>query len=350
MEPEPVISIIIPVHNGEGTISQCLESVYDSKYKNFEVIIVDDCSTDGSLKIAEGFPCKIKRVYRNRGPAAARNLGAEEAGGELLFFIDSDVIIGEDNLSIIADSFQRGPKVDALQGVYNKEIKNQNIFSQYKNYYNYYKFQKVSSEFLSSISSFCFVIKKDIFQKVGGFDTNFPPHSAAEDVELGYRLKNLNYRTLLNREIRVTHLKSYSLRSFLRAEFIRVASNVKLFLRIKSLRGKKGSTIGKEEFPISKNRKKDMLNVILSVLMSPLIFISLLSLLFVQNYLLPLSVFGGLVITFIALNYSFLNLIRKDKGILFCLGCGLVTYLDMLTAQSALVFGLVEFKLLNKRY
>ena len=148
----------------------------------------------------------------------------------------------------------------------------------------------------------------------------------------------------------MTHLKSYSLKSFIKAEFIRVVSNVKLFLRIKSAGKKKGSSIRKEEFPISKNRKKDMLNVILSILISPLILISLLSLLFTQNYPIPLSIFSGLVIAFIVLNYSFLNLIRKDKGILFCLGCGFITYLDMLTAQFALIFGLVEFKLLNKRY
>jgi glycosyltransferase involved in cell wall biosynthesis len=76
MNGSPLISVVIPVHNGEKTIAACLQSVLDSDYCRFEVIVVDDGSTDRTADRTEGFPCQVVRLRTNVGAAAARNKGA----------------------------------------------------------------------------------------------------------------------------------------------------------------------------------------------------------------------------------------------------------------------------------
>ncbi len=85
------VSIIIPTYNEADVISSCLSSLNQQSYKDFEVIIVDDGSTDGTLQILRA-ASDIKVYSQNhQGPAMARNLGAKHAKGEILVFIDSDM-------------------------------------------------------------------------------------------------------------------------------------------------------------------------------------------------------------------------------------------------------------------
>lgn len=100
--PLPKISIVIPVYNVEKYISDCLESVLKQTFGDFEVIAVDDGSTDVSGRILDEFAAKDSRVVPvhkpNAGVAAARNTGIEKARGEWIYFIDSDDMISEDYL------------------------------------------------------------------------------------------------------------------------------------------------------------------------------------------------------------------------------------------------------------
>ena len=98
----PAISIIIPMYNVEEYIGECLESILAQTFKNFEVIIVDDCSTDKSLDIAKSYlqkfvvcvGCQIVKTNTNSGGASTpRNIGIRLARGEYLFFMDSDDLL-----------------------------------------------------------------------------------------------------------------------------------------------------------------------------------------------------------------------------------------------------------------
>jgi glycosyltransferase involved in cell wall biosynthesis len=88
------ISIIVPVYNMEAYIKRCLDSIYKQSYKNLEIIIVDDGSSDDSLKICKEFVEKDNRVkiisQNNQGVSAARNTGIDNATGEYVAFVDSD--------------------------------------------------------------------------------------------------------------------------------------------------------------------------------------------------------------------------------------------------------------------
>lgn len=106
------ISIIVPVYNGEKSIQKCLESIKHQDYKNIEVIIVDDGSTDGTEDICRRFAVKEERfIYHkqeNTGVSSARNKGIQQATGEYTTFVDGDDYIESNHLSILflgMDSF-----------------------------------------------------------------------------------------------------------------------------------------------------------------------------------------------------------------------------------------------------
>ena len=319
------ISIIIPCFNSQKTLGRCLQSVLASSFKDFEIILVNDGSNDKTTEIGKSFPIKIIDLSKNQGAAVARNKGASLAKGRILLFLDSDILLKKDSLTIVSDFFQKNPSISVLQGIYDRKIASKNLFSIYKHYYHVYKFSKIKGKTILSTSSFCLAVKKEVFEKIGGFDNRFPARSAGEDVDLGLRLRKNGYPIFLERKLKVTHLKSYTFFSFIRSEFIKIASNTKLMLRNKSI----------SQFPISKNKPKKMLNVIFSILLSLLIPISL----FYSRYIFIL-----LLITFIILNWKILFLITNEKSILISLAILPIIYLDMLIAQTALIYGFYEYK------
>ena len=94
------LSVIIPNRNGEKTIGLCLDALFQSDHESFEVIVVDDSSTDNSVSIAEKFPCTLVRLDAHYGTATARNRGAQASKGTVLFFTDADCLVRKDTLSI----------------------------------------------------------------------------------------------------------------------------------------------------------------------------------------------------------------------------------------------------------
>ena len=102
-----MISVIIPVYNAEPYLNRCIDSVLASAYSDFEIILVNDGSTDCSPEICRAYAENDIRVVflsqENRGVSSARNLGLEAARGEWIVFLDSDDFITDDYLSLTAD-------------------------------------------------------------------------------------------------------------------------------------------------------------------------------------------------------------------------------------------------------
>lgn len=121
-----LISIIVPIYNVENYLQECLESILKQTYKNFEVLLVDDGSTDNSANICKLYVEKDKRFKyffkENGGLSSARNFGISNSKGEFLSFVDSDDIISN----------------DFLETLYNNMINNEVKLSivGYCNYYN----------------------------------------------------------------------------------------------------------------------------------------------------------------------------------------------------------------------
>ena len=113
--------MIIPVWNGSDTIGQCLEFLFRSSYRNFEAILVDDGSTDATRDVVAHFPCHQVHGIANAGPAAARNYGARRSSGDILFFLDADILVRPDSLARVVSIFDRQAGIDALFGSFGKE-------------------------------------------------------------------------------------------------------------------------------------------------------------------------------------------------------------------------------------
>ena len=118
MKKVPVVSVIIPVYNNIKTLHRPLESLLKQSLKDIEIIIVDDCSVDDSVKWAEDFLAKKKVSYklltldRHRGVSAARNLGMEKAVGECLLFLDADDYLESTCLEKLYSLFRKNRHVD----------------------------------------------------------------------------------------------------------------------------------------------------------------------------------------------------------------------------------------------
>ena len=117
------LSVIIPVYNGEATIKRCLESILHQTYKDFEVILVDDGSTDKSPAFCEEYAHKDHRVraihIENSGPFQARKAGVTIAKGEILTFADADDWLKEDAFETVMRIFRKyHPDILAYTYVY----------------------------------------------------------------------------------------------------------------------------------------------------------------------------------------------------------------------------------------
>ena len=109
-----MLSIIIPIYNSEKYLRDCLASVIDQTYKDLEIILVDNNSTDNSLKICKEYAAKDNRIRlmqeRKKGAAAARNLGIKAAKGDYITFADSDDYLREDAYEILLNRIKKNNK------------------------------------------------------------------------------------------------------------------------------------------------------------------------------------------------------------------------------------------------
>jgi GT2 family glycosyltransferase len=215
---QPSLSVIIPVHNGGPAFRRALDSVVTYADAAVEIIVVVDGGgeKDGSAAYARQAGAKVLCMPQNRGPARARNVGAQIARGELLFFVDADVTIQADTLALVRQMFQFNPELDALIGSYDDQPGAGNFLSQYKNLLHHYTHQQAREE-ASTFWGACGAIRRSLFLSIGGFNEAYR-YPSIEDIELGYRLRAAGHRIRLCKHIQVKHLKRWGVRSLLKAE------------------------------------------------------------------------------------------------------------------------------------
>lgn len=323
-------SIVIAVYNGEKTIRNCLESIFDIDYKNYEVILVNDNSSDRTLEIAKEFPCKIMDLDRNYGPCVARNEGVKQANGEIILFIDSDIVVKKNILLSIRKSFDENPDVSCVVGLFSADPPFGGLSTQYKNLFLHYRFLMLSKYISLTITAIT-AIKKGVFKKINGFDTRI--EFAGEDMDLGQRLSDRGYKILLDKDLQVKHLKEYSFKDFLMNDFKRAGNWIHLFLEKKGYKRLKT----KKEYGIVS------LSMIFSILLSPLLLINFLFVIFYPK--IPvIAFFIFLVGGYIALNIKFWNFLRRIRGTIFAFRSTLLTLFDTLAIFSGILSGLMNYR------
>ena len=159
-----LISVIIPVKNGGNYISQAIEGILNQKM-NVEIIVVDDCSSDNTAKIAENCACKIIKHSETKGPVAAKNSGLKIANGNYILFHDHYDIM----------------TTNALEKLYNELISEESVYAVEAKVQDFYspeltdqERQKtiIKNEAYWGLFTGAILIKKEVFNKIGLFDEN----------------------------------------------------------------------------------------------------------------------------------------------------------------------------------
>lgn len=161
----PLISVIIPVHNGERFLAEAIQNIQQQNYQPLEIIVVDDGSTDRTAEIAAHFQAQTRYVYQsNQGPASARNRGLKLAQGELIAFHDVDDLWTEHILADFISYLVANPDIEIVQGLI--QCRQIEISEEYKNQFIY---RDVSSpyQFINLGSA---IFRKSVFDKVGLLD------------------------------------------------------------------------------------------------------------------------------------------------------------------------------------
>lgn len=129
---KPLVSVIIPVHNGETFIRQAIENVVSQQYPAMELIVVDDGSTDSTTEIVENLPYDIRLFKKeNFGPSAARNWGIKDASGKYIAFLDADDLWPENIIPFLVEELEENKDIEIVRGhaqLFKNETSNKKVF------------------------------------------------------------------------------------------------------------------------------------------------------------------------------------------------------------------------------
>jgi len=184
------VSAIVPATNAPPTLDACLDAIRGAEEPPEELIVV----TEGD------------------GPADARNRGAARAGGDVLVFVDADVLVHRDAFARIRAGFESDPELAALFGSYDDLPADPGTVSTFRNLLHHQVHQEGAgraSTFWAGLGA----VRRDVFAASGGFDAARYRVPSIEDIELGSRLAEAGCQIRLDPEVQGTHLKAWSLGS-----------------------------------------------------------------------------------------------------------------------------------------
>jgi GT2 family glycosyltransferase len=184
----PTLSAIVPATNAPPTLAACLQAIRSAEEAPDELIVVEE----------------------GGGPADARNLGAARATGEVLVFVDADVVVHADAFARIRRAFEADSSLAALFGSYDDTPADPGTVSQFRNLLHHHVHQEsagAATTFWAGLGA----ARRDAFEAAGGFDAERYPVPSVEDIDLGTRLVAAGARIELDPAVQGTHLKAWSL-------------------------------------------------------------------------------------------------------------------------------------------
>jgi Glycosyl transferase family 2 len=200
MQHKNALTAIIPATDAPLTLERCLQAVRVALEPPEDIRVIDDPAV--------------------QGPACARNLGAEEASGETLVFVDADVEVHSDAFVRIRRAFDEDPDLVAVFGSYDDDPERHGLVSDFRNLLHHHVHQTgagPASTFWAGLGA----IRSDWFLETGGFDDARFPHPSVEDIELGMRIAARGGRIELDPALQGKHLKRWTLRDMVRTDLFR---------------------------------------------------------------------------------------------------------------------------------
>jgi glycosyltransferase involved in cell wall biosynthesis len=210
----PRFSVVIPVLNAIEHLNKCLDSVMaaSARYQKAELIVVDNGSTDGSYEILMGDYAPVAKIIQQSDITigAVRNLGARAANGDYLCFVDSDCILSE-------DYFEQAASVLASLGVaVTGSLLDIHPEPRWVEETWDLLHRRPKDSYVSYLNSGNFIIAREVFEKIGGFDETLV---TGEDAEIGLRLGASGFKIYDSRQIKAVHLGyPKTLRAFIRRQ------------------------------------------------------------------------------------------------------------------------------------
>ena len=220
-----LISVVVAVRNEMQYIRKCMESLFKQDYDDYEIIVVDGMSDDGTYEILQELKKKHEfKLFRNekKNAATGRNIGIENSGGEAIAFIDGDAVAAKNWLSNIKEAMQRS----GAAGVGGPDLLPED--SGYKEWAigivmtsplarggrlnpstQHSLMEK--ERYVDHIPTCNLCLKKEVFDEVGKFDESFVK---GQDLELNYRIRKAGYRLLYSPKIEVVHYRKQHIHHF----------------------------------------------------------------------------------------------------------------------------------------
>ncbi|MEE2887805.1 MAG: glycosyltransferase family 2 protein [Planctomycetota bacterium] len=194
------VSVIIPAHNAARFIEPCLRAALASaEAHDWEILVVDDGSTDETSRLAESFGVRTVRHEQSQGAAAARNHGARISKGDILVFLDSDVVVPEDTLPKLVNRLRESPEIHATGA----HASPRNLspswsahFVALRHSHAFYCQQMHDIVGVSCFQSECGAVRREAFEGAGGFPEKYS-HAGMEDYAFGHEMERLGYVNVL---------------------------------------------------------------------------------------------------------------------------------------------------------
>jgi hypothetical protein len=246
MTHQPLVSIIVINYNGLRYCEDCFGSIRGLNYPNYEVIIIDNSSTDGSVAyVREEFPeVRIIELDQNFGFAKANNIGVDFARGDYLFFLNQDTVVEKDCLNELIRAMELDPQIGICGGkmmfwsekkVINSTglIINNICFAWDRGSFELDLGQYDEDTDVVSISGGAMLIRKDLFNNLGRFDSKYFMYY--EDLDLGLRTWLSGYRVVFVPKAIIYHKMQYSHNNYHHFEYMDHRNRLRTILKNISL-------------------------------------------------------------------------------------------------------------------
>jgi hypothetical protein len=193
------LTAVVPATDAPATLGRCLAAIDAARAAPEELVVV--------------------RSAPGPGPAYARNQGASGASGDVLVFVDADVVVHPGAFERIRAHFEADPTLTAVFGSYDDHPEAPGAVSGFRNLLHHHVHQESAGEagtFWAGLGA----VRRDAFEAAGGFDVATPHRRAVEDVELGMRLRAAGARIVLDPQLLGTHLKRWTLAGMVRTDVV----------------------------------------------------------------------------------------------------------------------------------
>lgn len=321
-----MISIVIPTYNSSHFMKNLLDSIFKQAVEDMEVIIVDDCSTDDTLEIVKQYPVRVINMDTNAGPAKARNRGAKEARGDIVFFLDSDVIVLEGTIKEVEDYFENNPDTKCIIGICDTEPLNKGFVPTYMAMFEYIHLIGQQYDKVSVFAPRCGAIKKQFFLDIGGYDEHYKG-ADVEDFELARRINKTDC-IILNPKMLVRH-QFADFKRALKIYFKRTVMWMHLLFKEKQL-----DNAG----PTSPSNGIAAMCAFIS-------FLALLFMPFIDN---ASYFFLFFISIYLISNLRWWNFMRQEAGLMFALKALLLNYFLGLEIMLSALYGMLSYPFSRK--